>query len=136
MTGNGAPYFVPICAEATIGTSTMAFARNTHANACAAVAPSAAKDAANLHAGTHTTRPIHRPRKSSEDHVLSSGRTGARSGEMSRSRLVREVTRASIGSFSPRGSGKGEDDEAQIRDGRGRAASPLEGRVTVTRRRW
>ena len=132
MTGKGAPYFVPICAEATIGTSTIAFARNTHEKACAAVAPSAANEAANRHAGTHTTRPIHSPRKSSEDHVLSSGRTGARSGERPRGAVFGK--RASIGSFSPRGSGKGEEDEARIRD-RSRGASPLDEKARVTFRR-
>ena len=132
MTGNGAPYFVPICAEATIGTSTMLFARNTHRKACAGVAPSVAKDAANRHAGTHTTRPIHSPRKSSEDHVRSSRRTGARSGCIAVRPCVRVRTRASIGSFSPRGSGKAEEDEARVRDGRG--ASKMDG-VTFRRGR-
>ena len=133
MTGKGAPYFTPICADAIIGTSTMQFARNTHIKACAAVAPSAANEAANRHAGTHTTRPIHSPRKSSEDHVLFSGRTGARSGE----RPVGAVfgKRASIGSFSPRGSGKGEEDEARTRDRSRGASSPLDDKTTVTFRR-
>ena len=78
-TGNGAPYFVPICAEAIIGKVISRLARKTHDAAWPMVAPNVAKDAANLHAGMQTTSPIQRPHKSYAVQLLWCLGTGSRS---------------------------------------------------------
>jgi hypothetical protein len=64
-TGKGAPYFVPICAEASKGIVTKTLAKKTHHAASETEAPKPAKHAAKRQAGTHTTKPGTRKRKES-----------------------------------------------------------------------
>ena len=102
-TGNGAPYFVPACPLANMGSRTMRFARVMHAMPCATEKPTSTTDPASVYAGTHTTRPIQRDAMSTASNVRSRASTGARSALMSVGEGF-EGARASMGSDTPRGS--------------------------------
>jgi hypothetical protein len=82
-TGYPTPYFVPAYPFAAIGASTSAFPTHTLANACRVENPIATTDDASVHAGTHTTNPIHSAAMSYVPNVRSFVITGPRSSLMS-----------------------------------------------------